>query len=328
MAKTIKFNLICDEKSVRTIEDLQNNFVIEEILQHYNSKILHKWLTVRGYQELEQVNAIKSKNSFDIIMELAEIFQVQLTANTIKDITYYFDYKKTREIDLLEIKKLKNESSKIIKNNTEVYYDLLNEILNEKTNMPLIKANIRAISKDFFHFFLLDFMKLFSIFLENAPLAIFAMFMQKNMREIFFYATKDTQNLESENSLETEETQDLNSEKFSDIVIYQEKSFDLEKEDADRIMTILKDYNYVALAQEYPDTIKVFTGATDEYWKDLESKNKKYMILSMETGCFIRSSNTREEEFDSTATNNYFLILDGIDYKSNFIKNTLYYVEV
>lgn len=30
MAKTIKFNLICDNTPVRTIEDLQNNFSIED----------------------------------------------------------------------------------------------------------------------------------------------------------------------------------------------------------------------------------------------------------------------------------------------------------
>ena len=32
MAKTIKFNLICDGKPVRTIEDLQENFSIEDVL--------------------------------------------------------------------------------------------------------------------------------------------------------------------------------------------------------------------------------------------------------------------------------------------------------
>lgn len=35
MAKTIKFNLICDGKSIRTIEDLQENFSVEDILKYY-----------------------------------------------------------------------------------------------------------------------------------------------------------------------------------------------------------------------------------------------------------------------------------------------------
>lgn len=61
MAKTIKFNLICDEKPVRTIEDLQNNFSIEDVLDYYNNQLLHRWLSVRGYNsELEAVSAITS----------------------------------------------------------------------------------------------------------------------------------------------------------------------------------------------------------------------------------------------------------------------------
>ena len=50
MAKTIKFNLICDGNPVRTIEDLQNNFSIEDVLAYYNNKLLHRWLKVRGYE--------------------------------------------------------------------------------------------------------------------------------------------------------------------------------------------------------------------------------------------------------------------------------------
>lgn len=51
MAKTIKFNLICDNKPIRKIEDLQNNFSIEDVLAYYNNKLLHRWLEVRDYKE-------------------------------------------------------------------------------------------------------------------------------------------------------------------------------------------------------------------------------------------------------------------------------------
>lgn len=36
MAKTIKFNLICDGFPVRTLEDLQNHFSVEDVLTYYN----------------------------------------------------------------------------------------------------------------------------------------------------------------------------------------------------------------------------------------------------------------------------------------------------
>ena len=51
MAKTIKFNLICDNTPVRTIEDLQNNFSIEDVLDYYRNGLLCRWLKVRGYEE-------------------------------------------------------------------------------------------------------------------------------------------------------------------------------------------------------------------------------------------------------------------------------------
>lgn len=40
MAKTIKFNLILDSNSVRNIDDLKNNFSIEDILDAYNNGLL------------------------------------------------------------------------------------------------------------------------------------------------------------------------------------------------------------------------------------------------------------------------------------------------
>ena len=48
MAKTIKFNLVCDGNPVRTIEDLQNNFSIEDVLAYYHNGLLRRGLEVRG----------------------------------------------------------------------------------------------------------------------------------------------------------------------------------------------------------------------------------------------------------------------------------------
>lgn len=44
MAKTIKFNLICDGDPVRTIEDLQNHFSVEDLLDYYEKGLLAKRL--------------------------------------------------------------------------------------------------------------------------------------------------------------------------------------------------------------------------------------------------------------------------------------------
>lgn len=43
MAKRIKFNLICDNKPVCTIEDLQDNFSIEDVFDFVGDMLLG-WL--------------------------------------------------------------------------------------------------------------------------------------------------------------------------------------------------------------------------------------------------------------------------------------------
>mgnify|MGYP003416271723 CR=1 FL=1 len=75
MAKTIKFNLLCDEKPIRNLDDLKENFVIEDILNYYNNKLLQKWLKVRGFEEeFEKVNKINEKEDEKIIYKLIDTF--------------------------------------------------------------------------------------------------------------------------------------------------------------------------------------------------------------------------------------------------------------
>lgn len=47
MAKTIKFNLICDEYPALTIEDLQNHFSVEDLLDYYEKGCWQKTFYTR-----------------------------------------------------------------------------------------------------------------------------------------------------------------------------------------------------------------------------------------------------------------------------------------
>lgn len=94
MAKTIKFNLICDDYSVRTIEDLQEHFSIEDVLAYYKNKLLQRWLLVRGYtKELESVNQITVSNDFEIAVELTCILGVETDKNIIRENVYISSHK-------------------------------------------------------------------------------------------------------------------------------------------------------------------------------------------------------------------------------------------
>lgn len=73
---------------------------------------------------------------------------------------------------------------------------------------------------------------------------------------------------------------------------------------------------------------KLFNGETQGYWKDLEPKGKKFLILRIEDGNYIRNSSKSKEELGAKDVNGKFLILDGIDYKSNNASHDLIYMEV
>lgn len=99
MAKRIKFNLICDGYPVRTIEELQEHFAIEDILDYYNGndKLLLRWLELREFNdELSKVKAITATESKEIIKDLARIFGVDIDEDDIESYFRSETYRKER----------------------------------------------------------------------------------------------------------------------------------------------------------------------------------------------------------------------------------------
>ena len=80
--------------------------------------------------------------------------------------------------------------------------------------------------------------------------------------------------------------------------------------------------------KELGENLVSFAGTTEGYWKDLEPKGKKYMIISMGSGDFVRSSGLSGGDLSSADIKNKFVIIDGIDYKSNYSTHQLLYMEV
>lgn len=76
------------------------------------------------------------------------------------------------------------------------------------------------------------------------------------------------------------------------------------------------------------ENLVTFAGITDGYWKDLEPKGKNYMIINMGSGDFVRSAGLSGGDLSSTDIENKFVIVDGIDYKSNSSSRQLLYMEV
>lgn len=294
MAKTIKFNLILDGNPVRNIDDLKNNFSIEDILETYNNGLLKKWLSVRGYNKyLDDINSIEADDNAKQIQALIKIFEIECDDNKIKEGLAIIDYINERKLLFDEYSKANYESKKIIDDYHAGYDSIISEIIENKDDMPKIKANIKEIEENYMGLFNFNYRDLYNTLIDMAPLAIFAILMNAKMRS---YLISD-----ENSSYNTKEI-------YSNI-----KSF----------LT-----SNTKLKEKLGEELKVFKGNTEAYWKDIEPKDKTIMIISMEYGNFVRSAGTFGEELSNTSVNNMFLLLDGIDYKSNNASNELLYMEV
>lgn len=290
MAKTIKFNLICDNKPVRTIEELQENFSIEDLLAYYNNKLLHRWLKVRGYEkELEKVNAIRPNNNMHIIKELIKIFNIDADNKEIDECIYTLEYtnKQNKLYELCEAKKYK--TNEVIMAYKAEYERLVNDILENPDDMAIIKSAIKTLAHNYEWIIDLDYWRLFNKVKDKSITAIMCMLMNDKFRGYFLKG-------------------DIEEEIFR--IIYDEEN----------------------LKNEMGKNLLCFSGETDGYWKDLEPKGQKYMIIKISnfssSRSYVRSVGVNGGDLSEEDIECKFVILDGIDYKSNSSRDEILYMEV
>lgn len=305
MAKTIKFNLVCDGNPIRTIEDLQNNFSVEDVLSYYNNKLLHRWLEVRGYSdELKQVSAITGEKPMQIVKELIKIFQVAADEKKIEESIYILGYFEERK-ELYSLYEKENFKVKSIIDDYETgYRELVNGILDNPNDIAKIKANLSEMVLNYKWILQLNHRDLFYDLLEKSNLAIMCMLMNGQIRNYYLPVEKEGK--------DGEVTLDINSNKSKAAMF-------------NKICTTIKKIDFRG---KLGNNLKSFSGVTDGYWKDIETKEKKYMIIEMADGDFVRSAGKSGGDLSHSDVLNAFRIVEGIDYKSNSSSHTLWYMEV
>ncbi len=305
MAKTIKFNLICDDKPVRTIEDLQNNFSIEDVLEYYNNKLLHRWLEVRGCSdELGKISAITSEKPLEIIKELIIIFNVASNEKKIEEAVYMLEYLDERK-ELCDIYSKNDFKTKSLIDDYQTgYKQLVDGILENPEDVARIKANIAEMVTNYKWVMNLNHRELFWTLNDKSVLAVMCLLMNENLREYYVPIESKT-----EDGVVTKDI-DTNADKRN---IF------------NAISRLIKTSDF---STKLGDNLITFTGITDGYWKDLESKGKKFMIISMGAGDFVRSAGVSGGDLSNVDVTDKFVIVDGIDYKSNSSTRQLLYMEV
>lgn len=301
MAKTIKFNLICDNHQVRTLDDLRNHFSIEDVLRYYQDKVLEKWLLVRGYnEELESVKKITSTSSYEIIKELVSIFKVEFDKDTIEYSISILRYKEARIIAENNQKEKQSKSDSLYREYLNRYDTLVNLIIENPTNKSKIQAIISEIENQYSLIFQKDYRNFFYKIKDVSPLAVLCLLMNKFTRKFFI----------------------LDGEMHSDLGLFEQDV----KGMYDSITNQFKDINIEALGEHVikknNETGNRFVTLTD----------KKCLVIKLfkihGSECSISKYSDNEDFLTPKEINGKFLIMDGLQYQSQDSRNTLYYIEI
>lgn len=346
MAKTIKFNLILDGQPVRCIEDLQDNFCIDDIIRLYQDGLLQKWLKVRGYDDyLQQVEAINKKDS--VIVELIKIFKIEKKEHVIKESLYSLEYRKKRETELQEWRETGSKEKKAIGDYHNGYETLKSKVIENKYDMAFMKATAKEISSKYFRLFQLDNTRFYHQFMNDAPLMIYAILMTPVLRDLLIQNADINESLIKTFKIKSEDeaiklicpdlkdeidkalTDKTDQTGTVDWFIFKYTSNSLQNQKASSSSndaTIDRDEVFDNILQSIG--LHFFTGETQSYWKDLQTENTKVMILSVPNSCHIRGAKDKLEDIPAEDTDGKFLILDGLAYKSSDKYNPIVYMEI
>ena len=119
----LKFYMMfnCGEFRIRTLDDLRENFCVEDVLTHFEDGKLEKWLDAWNYrQELKSVRELKASgktNAREVLAELMRIFGAGIGEAEIDSELEVYDYVEERRkfceymksSGLRELEKLRKE---------------------------------------------------------------------------------------------------------------------------------------------------------------------------------------------------------------------------
>lgn len=341
MAKTIKFNLICDDYPCRTLDDLREHFSVEDVLGYYNSGLLNKWLDARGYtKEKTEIEEIRRTDSREIVKELIKIFEVETDETKIDHDLYIYDYREKQSVQAECDKEQKTTEQEAAKRYLDGYTQQIQTILNHSKEMGTIKAALETIVDDYMGLFELDYTRLFKLFLNHAPMAIFAALMNSVMRE-YIIPVEDESN--HANGVIDNQIKTLAS--LLNVQLEDDMPDDVKKGLADdrahfkanqdriiyRINQIVNDKDETKLHEALGEVLKCCKAKDNAgHWIPLWHDDRpKLMILKVDQMDRIHPSGTGPDTILQTQEiNGAFLLINKPEYEGGNPDSFVYYLEV
>lgn len=352
MTKPIKFNLILDGEPVRTLEQLKDNFNIDDILQHYKSGVLQRWLETRGIEEeLKKINKIKGSNLIETAKNLSEIFNKNISIEEIEHAVYHLHAKQDEEDRLKKTNKIKTNIKEIVASYHREYEKLCQDIEKKKNSYAFLKNISAKLCDEYWMLFELDYERFFSFFSEKAPLILFTMITCEKVRkseQMFNYAKKTLIKIipngakkfkKSTNGkweyITNKSIKIIEIKKMTGIFNIRDsggKEYDasaLKENDLLNGLSIRSSNNTNSLL--YSETIHPFTeysGKTEGNWNNIESKGKKCLILKIGKNSVIKNAGAKKQELNEMDISGNFPITIGLDYKSDNNSEQIIYFKI
>ncbi|MHC6201654.1 hypothetical protein ACYULU_00475 [Breznakiellaceae bacterium SP9] len=365
MAKAIKFNLILDNKPVRSLDDLRDNFNIEDLLGAYRNGSLKRWLESReSAKEIAELEKV-SGDDINAARELCRIFQGDCSKQQIETAVYPFEFRQKEAEKLRQFKNLKEEKDTVIKAYHDGYTELLDKMEGKGQDYPFLKAAVQEIFEKYAGLYRLNAEDYYKRFIQPCPLVILSQIANPNMRPLLPVDLQEVFSVLNIAVLTMQKYKKSGIERFLEkwkqdpiqpnvrVCEYYDDNQAI-KNNGKPILMLSCDNNHTLdeqivsdmdqLKSYYPFTyiyisdipesdsapahVKIFAGVTEGYWKDVQPKGKRFLLIKMEQNNFVRNSGKNGEELKAEDVNGKFLILDGIDYKSNNAAHQLVYMEV
>lgn len=319
MAKTIKFNLICDTHQVRTLEGVREHFSIEDMLHYYQNGLLEKWLMVRGFaNELEKLKEIHADTDAEIVKALANLFEVEVDEqDVIKIVSDWKEWSAEKE-GRRDFENQRRNNQKFTQEAVGEYFTGYRKnrrlLCGAKEHMYTVRSALEKIANDYYRIFELDYANLFECLRRESPYALMAMMGVPKLRAMY---------------LPPSEVERSGYYRALIHALFKEKGTE-----SVQIKTQLK--------KLFGEKLRVFDSSdkigNKDLWYQVEEKGKRCIVLWKETKSIypgIRKVYIRPAEGDESMARDVseaissLEVFDGIECEcGETVKYLLYYLEI
>ena len=352
--KPIKFNLLLDGKVVRSLDEVKDNFNIDDIYDLFNKRILTKWLRLQNEHEIaDELDIIPTNNPKITIEAILSLFGYE--PSEMQSEVYAHLYGQTHRKEVAA-SIAENQSHAEVIENYHKNYLYLKEALH---NFGLVK------NQDTREFGFDDHERT-SEYLEGVRdiatiLSMISSEKGQNQNQTYGWS-RDEQILKLERGENVTNVIDYSYGAIKatvdeigahhlellrlDLLNFFNEFIDetpivimsclmnseirkLMLEDANILNTLRKSFDHYAMIDNLEPYLQRYEGDTEGMWKYLGSPDKRYLVLNMTLGkSRVGEQSDLKKDFGHREVNGNYLLLSGLTFKSASNTQAIHYLEV